>query len=67
MGHREVPGRPALLATTAQFLDYFNLSSLSQLPPLAQFVDTAAQTSLLAEAAAEHTPAEALEEALSPA
>lgn len=34
VGHREVPGRPALYATTAAFLDYFNLKNLSQLPPL---------------------------------
>lgn len=35
IGHREVPGRPALYATTRAFLDYFNLGSLSELPPLA--------------------------------
>lgn len=35
IGHREVPGRPALYATTPAFLDYFNLKSLSELPPLA--------------------------------
>ena len=35
VGHREVPGRPALYATTHAFLDYFNLKSLSDLPPLA--------------------------------
>ena len=35
VGHREVPGRPALFATTRAFLDYFNLKSLSELPPLA--------------------------------
>ncbi|MCB1780096.1 MAG: SMC-Scp complex subunit ScpB [Candidatus Competibacteraceae bacterium] len=35
IGHREVPGRPALYATTRVFLDYFNLKSLSELPPLA--------------------------------
>ena len=35
VGHREVPGRPALYATTRAFLDYFNLKSLSELPPLA--------------------------------
>ena len=35
IGHREVPGRPALFATTRTFLDYFNLKSLSELPPLA--------------------------------
>jgi segregation and condensation protein B len=34
VGHREVPGRPAMYATTRQFLDYFNLISLNQLPPL---------------------------------
>jgi len=34
VGHREVPGRPALYATTHTFLDYFNLKSLSELPPL---------------------------------
>ena len=39
VGHRDVPGRPALLATTRQFLDYFNLKSLSQLPALAQIRD----------------------------
>ena len=33
IGHREVPGRPALFATTRAFLDYFNLKSLSELPP----------------------------------
>ncbi len=35
VGHREVPGRPALYATTHAFLDYFNLKSLGELPPLA--------------------------------
>lgn len=34
IGYREAPGRPALLATTRQFLDDLGLSSLSQLPPL---------------------------------
>lgn len=34
IGHREVPGRPALLATTAQFLSDLGLVSLEQLPPL---------------------------------
>jgi segregation and condensation protein B len=34
IGHREVPGRPALYATTPAFLDYFNLKSLSELPSL---------------------------------
>ena len=36
VGHRDVPGRPAMFATTREFLDYFNLKSLEQLPPLAE-------------------------------
>lgn len=36
VGHRDVPGRPAMYATTRQFLDYFNLRSLAELPPLAE-------------------------------
>jgi len=34
VAHKEVPGRPALYGTTKQFLDYFNLSTLTDLPPL---------------------------------
>jgi len=34
VGHKEVPGRPALLGTTKQFLDYFNVTSLDELPLL---------------------------------
>ncbi|MFM7669800.1 MAG: SMC-Scp complex subunit ScpB [Betaproteobacteria bacterium] len=36
IGHRDVPGRPELLATTKQFLDDLGLSSLEDLPPLQQ-------------------------------
>ena len=36
VGHRDVPGRPAMYATTKQFLDYFNLKSLEELPPLSE-------------------------------
>ncbi len=36
VGRRDVPGRPALLATTPQFLDHFNMKSLEELPPLAK-------------------------------
>lgn len=39
VGHRDVPGRPAMYATTRQFLDYFNLKSLDELPPLAELMD----------------------------
>ena len=35
VGHREVPGKPALFGTTREFLDYFNLKSLGDLPSLA--------------------------------
>ena len=38
-GHRDAPGHPELLATTRQFLDYFNLRELSDLPSLADFKD----------------------------
>ena len=39
VGHRDVPGRPAMYATTRHFLDYFNLKSLDQLPALAEIRD----------------------------
>ena len=39
VGHREVPGRPELLGTTREFLDYFGLKSLYQLPTLADLRD----------------------------
>jgi segregation and condensation protein B len=39
VGHREVPGRPELLGTTREFLDYFGLKSLDQLPTLAELKD----------------------------
>ena len=36
VGHRAVPGHPELLGTTREFLDYFGLQSLDELPPLAE-------------------------------
>lgn len=39
VGHRDVPGKPALYATTREFLDYFNLKSLNDLPSLAEIRD----------------------------
>jgi segregation and condensation protein B len=39
VGHREVPGRPELLGTTREFLDYFGLRSLDDLPTLAELRD----------------------------
>ncbi|SDH18154.1 segregation and condensation protein B [Pseudomonas benzenivorans] len=76
VGYRDVPGRPAMFATTKAFLDHFNLKSLDQLPPLAAlrelepepllaFEDDAAVPEGLqarADLAAEETPAEPREE-----
>jgi len=39
VGHRDVPGRPSLYATTKEFLDHFNLSSLNELPSLQEIRD----------------------------
>jgi segregation and condensation protein B len=39
VGHREVPGRPALFGTTRAFLDYFKLKSLEDLPTLSEIKD----------------------------
>lgn len=39
VGHRDVPGRPSMYGTTKEFLDYFNLTSLSELPELGQLMD----------------------------
>lgn len=39
VGHRDVPGRPSLFATTRKFLDYFNLKSLEELPTLGELRD----------------------------
>lgn len=65
VGRRDVPGRPALYATTREFLDYFGLSKLDDLPPLSEIRDLddlnvalelpepVPQTGLLAESAHE--------------
>jgi len=50
IGHKEVPGRPSLYATTKTFLDYFSLKSLSELPSSDEFlgsVDTDNQLNIL--------------------
>jgi segregation and condensation protein B len=49
IGHRDVPGRPALLATTRQFLDDLGLASLDQLPPV-QAMSSPALAGLMASA-----------------
>ncbi|MCF7519288.1 MULTISPECIES: SMC-Scp complex subunit ScpB [unclassified Pseudoalteromonas] len=40
VGHKEVPGRPALYATTSAFLDYFSLAGLDELPPLPELQES---------------------------
>lgn len=39
VGHRDVPGRPGMYATTKEFLDYFGLKSMDELPPLSELRD----------------------------
>jgi len=46
VGHRDVPGRPALYATTRTFLDDFSLRSLSDLPPMDTFTQQDIQLQL---------------------
>ncbi|WP_079254073.1 SMC-Scp complex subunit ScpB [Endozoicomonas arenosclerae] len=50
VGHRDVPGRPAMFATTRQFLDYFNLENLNELPPLSEIRNLEEAAKELAEA-----------------
>lgn len=47
IGYREVPGKPAILGTTKEFLDHFNLKSLADLPTLTEFKDMEAQEAQL--------------------
>lgn len=47
IGHREVPGKPALYGTTKEFLDHFNLKSLSELPTLTELKDLETQEARL--------------------
>lgn len=49
IGHRDVPGRPSLFATTKQFLDDLGLTSLDQLPPLQQLTKGDMQDGVLAQ------------------
>jgi segregation and condensation protein B len=56
VGHKEVPGRPALYATTKGFLDYFSMTSLSDLPNADAFEN-------MAESVASDSPLKVLNEA----
>jgi len=65
VGHRDVPGRPEMFGTTRQFLDYFGLKSLDELPPLADLADWESlrvQLNLPAVDENEETPGEAAAE-----
>ena len=65
VGHKEVPGRPELLATTRAFLDDLNLASLEELPPLddlGSLVEKTAETPEGAAPAASEPEPEAIEE-----
>ncbi len=55
IGHKEVPGRPALLATTKTFLDYFSLSTLAELPSAADFTESLENAMLAADASEAHS------------
>lgn len=55
VGHRDVPGRPELLATTKAFLDYFGLKRLDELPPLSELRDIGELEPQLALSGAIHT------------
>ena len=56
VGHKDAPGRPALYATTRQFLEHFSLQSLEDLPPLAEIVDLDALTLSLGDNIIEELP-----------
>lgn len=49
VGNKEVPGRPSLYATTKEFLDYFSLTSLTQLPELLPMTDFGVMDKTVAE------------------
>jgi len=57
VGFRDVPGKPAIYATTREFLDYFGLKKLDDLPPLAELKDLEAFTAQLELTDAESLPA----------
>lgn len=56
VGQRETPGRPALFGTTRTFLDYFNLASLEELPPLDEIINLDDADPQLTLAAADTAP-----------
>lgn len=63
VGHREVPGRPQLYATTNEFLDYFNLKDLSELPAIPEPPARTANTGPVAQETTAETATEESESA----
>ncbi|MFC0445257.1 SMC-Scp complex subunit ScpB [Pseudidiomarina halophila] len=63
IGHREVPGRPQLYATTNEFLDYFNLKDLSELPAIPEPPARTANTGPVAQETTAETATEESESA----
>ncbi|MGQ4275517.1 SMC-Scp complex subunit ScpB [Pseudidiomarina sp. E22-M8] len=63
IGHREVPGRPQLYATTNEFLDYFNLKDLSELPAIPEPPTRTANTGPVAQETTAETATEESESA----
>ena len=57
VGYRDLPGKPALFGTTKQFLDYFNLKSLDQLPALSEIRDLDDEPQLALDGNGEAIPA----------
>lgn len=55
IGHKEVPGRPALLATTKTFLDYFSLSTLAELPSADDFTENLEKAMIAADMSDNHS------------
>jgi segregation and condensation protein B len=66
-GHRDVPGRPMLYATTRRFLETFELDKLEDLPTLRDLQELAPEAALPAPAAAPAVPGAAADDALAPA
>ena len=62
VGYRDVPGKPALFATTKQFLDYFNLKSLDDLPALGEIKDLTELDPALELSVAQTTPSSETED-----
>jgi segregation and condensation protein B len=65
VGHKDVPGRPAMYATSRRFLDYFNLKSLDQLPSLAEIRDLDSMNEELALEGVDTPPVDSIDADLS--